>query len=197
MFSQPLRCRVRSRARARSLGFGLIESLVTLGIAGVLVGIAVPSLGQVRDKAAVDSRFHDLGSALRRARSEATTRGDTVTVCALDRDSVATGSPACVESGNDWSAGWLVFVDRGERGEVGEEDHIIAVDQAPAQSGSVLGTQRYLTYRFSGELLGIAAHFRFLPPGTEAVDAALPGSALLCVNKPGKARLSTDGQCRA
>ncbi len=193
MISQQHPC--GASGRARQAGFSLLETLTALGIAGVLASVAVPGFQQFRDKAAIDTRWRSLGSALQRARSEAMTRGEPVTVCALDPASIEAGEADCLAAGKAWSAGWLVYVDRGERGERGEGDRIIAVEQAPAEAGPVVATQRYLTYRASGELLSIAAHFRFQRPGQPAVDEPLPGSALVCVNKIGKARLATGGRC--
>lgn len=195
MFSQQQSLR-RAQRRARQSGVTLTETVVALGIAGTLAAIGVPSFKRFHDKAAVESQYRSLESTLRRARSEATKRGELVSVCALDPDSLPAGKPDCLESGKNWSAGWLLFVDRGQRGELGEGDRLVLVQQAPANAGAVIGTQRYLTYRASGELLSIAAHFRFLPPGQPAVDEALPGSLLVCVNKPGKARVSAQGECQ-
>lgn len=198
MPSQPFLCRAQRRARParHQWGVTLVETVVTLAIAGTLTAIGVPSLKQFHDKAAVDARYHELNSALRRARSEAMTRGELVSVCALDGDSLEAGTPRCIDGGRDWSDGWLVFVDRDDRGEVESADKVLAVYQAPANPAPVVSTLRYLTYRPSGVLLSIASHFRFLPPGEEHVDAAVPGSVLVCVNKPGKPRVATDVQCR-
>lgn len=184
------------RQSARQLGFTLIETMVTLGLAGTLATIGLPSLSQFHDKAAVEAQVQGFTSALRRARSEAVARGELVTVCALDADSVEAGEPDCAADDKVWSAGWLVFIDHGDRGEVGDGDKVIAIVQTPAHSGGAIGTQRYLTYRSSGELLSIAAHFRFLPPGAELKDADVPGAVLVCVNKPGRPRLATEGVCR-
>jgi type IV fimbrial biogenesis protein FimT len=187
--------RRRWRCPGRQLGVTLIEAMVTLAIAGILTTVAVPSLTSMRAKTAVETQVGSFNSALRRARSEAITRGEIVTACALDPDSLGADKPACVPLGKDWTGGWMVFVDRGERGAVDEEDDVLWVDAAPSGTGPMVGTQRYLTYRWSGELLGIAAHFRFLPPGALAIDAPMAGSALVCVNKPGKPRVSKEPQC--
>jgi type IV fimbrial biogenesis protein FimT len=188
----PLR---RRCSRGRQRGVTLVESMVALAIAGVLTTVALPNLTGLRAKAAVETQVGSFNSALRRARSEAITRGQTVTVCALDADSLGDDKPACMASGNDWTGGWLVFVDAGERGDVDEDDDILRVEAAPAGVGPMVGTQRYVTYRWSGELLGIAAHFRFLPPGEPAVDVPVEGSALVCVNKPGKPRVAKEARC--
>lgn len=185
----------RWRTRGRQHGVTLVESLVSVAVAGLLTTMAVPSLKAMHSKAAVDTQVNAFTSALRRARSTAISRGETVTVCALDPDSLSAGKPACMPTGDDWSGGWMVFIDREERGEVDEGDDLLSVDAAPSGVGPVVGTQRYMTYRWSGELLGLAAHFRFLPPGERAVDAPVEGAALVCVNKPGKPRVSRQEQC--
>jgi type IV fimbrial biogenesis protein FimT len=185
----------RSRWHGRQLGVTLIETMMALGISGVLMTMALPSLTGLRARAAVDSQVHGFISALRRARSEAMTRGELVTVCALDADSLGSEKPSCADSGKVWSGGWLMFIDQGERGDVDEGDQVLFVDATGDGVGSMVGTQRYVTYRWSGELLGIAGHFRFLPPGQPAVDLPVEGSALVCVNKPGKPRVAKEAQC--
>jgi type IV fimbrial biogenesis protein FimT len=182
--------------RARQFGVTLVESMVAVGLAGTLTAIGGPVLNQFRDKAAVDAQLRELESALHQARRVASSRGELVTICALDAQSAAAGDPECIASGKDWSAGWIVFVDRGERGSVGVGDKIISVRQAVAQGGSLVATTRYLTYRSTGVLLSIAAHFRALPPGQPAVDRPVPRSALLCVNKPGNSRAAAEAKCK-
>ncbi len=182
--------------RGRQFGVTLIELMVALAVVAILAAVGIPSLRQFHDRAAINAQYETLNSALRRARSEAMARGELVTVCALDGNSLATGTPDCLASGKAWHDGWLVFIDRGERGEVDESDRVVSVHQPPQNSGSVLGTQRYLTYRASGVLLSLAAHFRFVPPGQPALDQNVPGSVMVCVNKTGKARVAKEGICR-
>jgi type IV fimbrial biogenesis protein FimT len=184
-----------AHGRACQFGVTLVELMVALAVVGILAAVGIPSLRQFHDRAAINAQYETLNSALRRARSEAMARGELVTVCALDGDSLATGTPECLGSGKAWHEGWLVFIDRAERGEVDENDWIVSVHQPPANSGSVLGTQRYLTYRASGVLLSLAAHFRFVPPGQPAVDQDVPGSVMVCVNKTGKPRVAKEGTC--
>lgn len=185
------------RRRARHAGATLVELAVVLGIVGILAMVAVPSLNQFLGRAAVDAEVKELESGIHLARVVAMTRGELVTICALDGDSVVAGHLDCVAEGHDWSAGWLVFIDHGERGEVGPGDQIVKIRQAVASGASLVATTRYLTYRSNGGLLSLAAHFRALPPGALPVDLPLPGSALLCVNKPGNPRAAADDWCRS
>lgn len=185
----------RPQFRVRQRGFSLVEGLVATAITATLAAVGVPNLQQFRDKQAIDAQFERLSASLRLARSEALTRDEVVSVCAIDPDTADSDEPECRSGSKDWSSGWLVFVDRDQRGRVDDGDLVLKVHQTPAGSGAVLGTQRYLSYRQAGVMLSIAAHFRFIPPGQPVVDDAVPGSALVCVNKPGKARMAKTPDC--
>lgn len=181
--------------RASQRGFTLTELLTALAVSGVLATVGMPAMGSFHGKTAVDSQVQSLSSAMRRARQEAITRGELVTVCAMDPATANSAEPDCLSNGKDWSAGWIVFVDRGLRGEMGPSDRVIAVHQSGDNKGGALSTQRYVTYRAGGEMLSLASHFRFLPPGQPVEDAALPGSALVCINKPGRPRVAATSAC--
>jgi type IV fimbrial biogenesis protein FimT len=181
--------------RAVQSGFTLAELCTTLAVAAILVAIGVPAMASFLGRTAVNAQAHGLMSALRLAKQEAMTRGELVSVCAMDPGSAGAGEPDCLPSGEDWSAGWIVFVDRDERGEIGAADRIVSVVQAASASGPVVGTGRFLSYRASGVLLSQTGHFRVLPKGQPAVDEALPGSALICFNKTGRSRLSDEPEC--
>jgi type IV fimbrial biogenesis protein FimT len=185
----------RRSPRASQRGFTLFELLTTLSVAGVLAAVGMPAMGSFHGKAVVDAQVQSLSSAMRRARQEAITRGELVTVCAMDPATAESTEPDCLASGKNWSAGWIVFVDRGRRGEIGSSDRVIAVHQSGDNKGGALSTQRYVTYRAGGEMLSLASHFRFLPPGQPLEDAALPGSVLVCINKPGRPRVAHSRDC--
>lgn len=84
-------------------GFTLIEMIVTLAVLAIAVAIAIPSFTtQIRNN---QSRAlgEEFGAALSFARSEAVKRGQLVSICASDA--------AQTNCANDWTNGWLVFVD--------------------------------------------------------------------------------------
>lgn len=87
-------------------GLTLVELLVVLSIVGVLATMAIPGFaGMVaaNQRAATLNRFV---TAIHYARSESLKRGREVAVCkTLDGET-------CAGSGADWSAGWMVFVNR-------------------------------------------------------------------------------------
>lgn len=187
----------RTGRRAVQSGFTLVELCIALAVAGVLIAIAMPAMASFHAKTAVAAQANGLMSALRLAKQEAMTRGELVSVCAMDPGTADSAEPGCLPSGRDWSAGWIIFVDRGPRGSISGGDRIISVQQAGDDKGSALGTLCYVTFRPAGEMLSIASHFRFIPPGQPADDVATEGSALVCVNKTGRPRLAKSESCES
>jgi prepilin-type N-terminal cleavage/methylation domain-containing protein len=89
---------VRSYSRPMRRGLTLIETLLTLAIIGLVLGIALPRFGLVRDQLAVDQEAGRIVAAHRRAR---------ITAILESRQVVLTVSPsllAIAESlpGQDW-----------------------------------------------------------------------------------------------
>jgi type IV fimbrial biogenesis protein FimT len=90
-----------------SRGFSLLELLVVLAIAGLLLGMALPSFREFLISAARREASTGLYISLNRARSEAIARNRTVKVCALD---LAASTPSCASAGN-WLNGWITYIE--------------------------------------------------------------------------------------
>lgn len=115
-------------------GYTMIELLVSLVIAGILLGLSLPGFQDTIERSVTNSQAKLLMTSLNLARSEAIKRGTEVGICASD-DSVD-----CEEDA--WSDGWIVFVDNngdadGDDGSIDSGDVVIRVFDAVG-SGSVL-----------------------------------------------------------
>ena len=106
-------------------GLTLLELLVVLAVASILLSVGVPSFRSV----IMDNRMSDQSNAfmssVNAARSAAVRYQRDATVCPmLDYEDAL---PAC-EVTNDWSNGWIVWVDRNRDG-IANADEIVSVQE--------------------------------------------------------------------
>ncbi|WP_338065414.1 GspH/FimT family pseudopilin [Thiospirillum jenense] len=128
-------CRFYLLPRRRSAGFTLIEMIITVAIAAILMSIAVPSFQQMMQQNRTAAVTNQLLGTFRMARSEAVTRGKTVTVC--KSANVTATNPTCTTDGN-WETGWLIFVDDNNNGSV-DTGELIKVGQLEAGQATIAG----------------------------------------------------------
>lgn len=83
----------------RASGFTLLELMVTIAVASVLIGLAIPSFSDMMRNNRLTTYTNELVTALNLARSEAVKRAVQVTILRKS----ATNSV--------WESGWEVFVD--------------------------------------------------------------------------------------
>ncbi|MBN7138474.1 hypothetical protein A7A76_00695 [Lysobacter enzymogenes] len=97
---------MRSRRGTQS-GFTLLELMVTVAVAAVVVGLAVPSFIATINRSRLAGAANELVASLQMARMEAMRRNVSVTVCrSADQSS-------CAGSGS-WT-GWIVVVPDADR----------------------------------------------------------------------------------
>lgn len=107
-------------------GFTLIELLVTVALIAVAMSIAVPSMSAFMKNAELVSTTNTLLASINSAKSEAMKRGMNAMVKPTDS--------------NDWSKGWVVFVDKARNGDPNDGDNIqISKQEALANYFSVVG----------------------------------------------------------
>lgn len=84
---------------SKDIGVTLIELIVTISIAAILIGIAIPSFTSIINSTRLTTYANDLVTSLNLARSEAVKRGVQVTV-------KRKGSAS-----QNWDSGWDIFTD--------------------------------------------------------------------------------------
>lgn len=148
-------CQIRSKSIGRSIGvvqgscsisrqkgFGLVETMITIGVALILLSIATPDLGALVKKNRVKTAAEDFVSAVVLARTEAIKRGAPVIMCRTGNPAAASVSLACrantpdgaVNATNDWSPGWIMYAKPGAVGG-GGADYNFATDGDPILVG--------------------------------------------------------------
>ena len=97
---------IRTLNKANKIkGFTLIELLMATAILGILIALSLPSFQDTIESMNTNSQIKVLLTTLNFARSEAIKRGGNVAICASN------DGTDC--DANDWSAGWIVFVNAG------------------------------------------------------------------------------------
>jgi type IV fimbrial biogenesis protein FimT len=88
----------------RTLGFTLMELMVTVAVLAVAVAIAVPAYTNMIINNRLAGTINEFVTSLHLARSEAIKRGVNVRACA------STDGVSCATTG-DWEQGWIVMVE--------------------------------------------------------------------------------------
>jgi type IV fimbrial biogenesis protein FimT len=123
-------------------GFTLWELVWALGIAGVLLGLGVPSFRSFLQDGRRTADVNALVLAIQIARSEAAKRGHNVILCATrDRlrcDDFAAGAPS----------GWMVFVDADSVEPPRRSSHeALLYVHEPEIEGTIIGNRPYFEFR--------------------------------------------------
>jgi type IV fimbrial biogenesis protein FimT len=106
-------------------GFTLQELILGIALFFILSGIGVPSYISYARNGSRDTTVTELYSDIYLARSEAIKRKTPVGLCRTSDTTVA--NPACGGNANDWSSGWLVFVDNNNDGVYNGADTLLKV----------------------------------------------------------------------
>lgn len=179
---------------AAQQGHSLIELLTTIVLVALLATLGLPSLREGMNRRAVQVQAESLRSALRLARGVALNRQRQVSLCARLAGPDA-GPDRCATTGRDWSSGWIAFVDEGQRGVLEDGDRVLHVELPSRQSARVVSTVRSVTFQSNGVSLNAASRFTVMPIQAPLGATSDPHDLLVCVNKPGRARILDADAC--
>lgn len=99
--------------KSAQTGFTLLELMMVVGMAGLLLAIGVPAMGNFIRNARITGAANDVMVGLHMARSEAIKRRVPVTLCTSASPQVA--NPVCTASTQ--LLGWITFVDTNQNGQ--------------------------------------------------------------------------------
>ncbi len=112
-----------STASVKAQGFTLLELMIALVIAAIIVVLATPSFKQTVTSSLITTQANNLVSTISYARSEAVKRRTNVAVCASTDQATCSGA-------NDWTTGWIVFVDTNTNGTFDGGEPIVRTQEA-------------------------------------------------------------------
>lgn len=115
-------------------GFTLVELIVTLAVAAILMGTAVPSFTSLMNSNRLATQANDLLGAVMIARSEAIRLNRRVILCSSN------DGATCASEAARWS-GWLVFVDN-NRNDTPDNGEVLRVGTIAPAEVVVQGSQR-------------------------------------------------------
>jgi type IV fimbrial biogenesis protein FimT len=145
------------RKTRRHRGFTLIELMVAVGIATILMMVAVPSFETFRRNSELTSATNTLLSSINAARGEAMKRGMSAMVVPAD--------------GVNWTSGWTVFVDIDRSRAFTPGVDFIVLQQAP--------TPIYINVAGNGTAAAGTPYIMFDPSGYSVTTAAAPSNLTL------------------
>lgn len=163
---------------AKFSGFTLIELMVTIAVAAILLGVAVPNFVVFLQNNRLVSQINELSGMLNFARSEAVKRAAIVRVCSRLNDTTCAG-------GLVWDAGYLVFLDPDNNGTPDAATDVLRVRSAMEGNNTLRATRAAITFQPNGFSTGSNATFR-------ACDArGTANGRAVVINNQGRTRAST------
>jgi type IV fimbrial biogenesis protein FimT len=167
----------------RFSGFTMTEFVTTVAIAGILMGIAVPSIGRFIESSTLVTVTNDLIADINVARGEAIKRGFRTVVCE------SSNGTTCSTTG-DWRVGWMVFVDSTENSafDIGSNEVRVRYHDPVSLNHAVTGGANFLTFDRMGLLLGALTSYR-------VCNTKIDSFRQISISTTGRASLTGTGDC--
>ena len=160
-------------------GFTLIELMITIGIAVIVMGIAVPSFTTLIENNLIQAKADSVYSAIMLARSESIARNQPVIICKSSDGS------SCTSSGN-WEQGWFIYADTNANNVKDSSDPILQVYEAFPTNFLLRPDTAYanqLVYQANGSVTSQGT-FEFFPPCTSSENATVRQVIISSTGRP-------------
>ncbi|MEL7537463.1 MAG: GspH/FimT family pseudopilin [Pseudomonadota bacterium] len=193
--------------RKAQQGFTLYELLITVVVAGVIIGFGLPNLRQFQLNNRMVAASNDMLAVFSMARAEAIKRKTNITVCTADPNDP---TPDC-DNTIVWHQGWVAFVDMdGDLQFDGADDEILrragkisGNDNDPNNANNIkISTNNnafYFSFRATGFGRGdvgagdpLAAAYVYDKRGNQGVGGGLSTARILTVTTAGRAQVHRD-----
>ena len=156
-------------------GITILELALTLSLAALMVGIAVPSMTDFMANQRITAATNQMIAHLQYARTEAITRYQNVIACPSDDQFNCTG--------NRWDVGWIVFLDPDDNRQADQTQDILRVVSADERVQISSGGRFRVRFQPSGGAYGSNLTLRVCSPVKQ-----LDGRAVI-VSNPGRVRV--------
>jgi type IV fimbrial biogenesis protein FimT len=143
-------------ASALQTGYSLIELLVVLGLTGIVMSLAVPSMTAMLNSQKSISLGSSFLAALNLARNEAIKRNARTVLCK------SANGLSCTASGG-WEQGWIAFHDANNNAVLDRDEQVIEQRGAVASGVRLTGNLHvvnYVSYSASGTAKTISGAFQ-------------------------------------
>lgn len=164
----------------RARGATVLELMASLGVVGVMLGMAIPNFASLIERNRTTTVANRLIADLARTRSAAITAHTRTVFCP------SADARTCV-AGSNFTFGWIGFQDRDGNGSPDAGETVFAAAQASDLAGRRVATtvgRRALRFRSDGRNAGTNLTLRIC-------DAGGVARRLVIVNVGGRARVST------
>ena len=150
---------MKSKKSHQQLGFSIVELMITLLLASILLTVGVPSFSNLLANNRITSQANELITGLNLARSEATKRGQRISICSKQDSSTCAAD-------TDWSTGWLVFLDPDGDGVIANADDVLREWEAVGGDTNLTSSANFITYLGNGSVNTAANINMTIPNGT-------------------------------
>ncbi|WP_298208124.1 GspH/FimT family pseudopilin [Acidovorax sp.] len=170
--------------RHQVTGFTAIELMVVITILAVLLALAGPSFNPLIDQWRTSQAVNNMTSTFYAARSEAIKRGGRVSVRKIANN---TGGCTFAPNNQEWSCGWIIFVDLNNDQNLDAGEEILQTFQMPPNVDvmNLENTASFHLDRWGRANSFGAASFAITPRST---GAASPAATAVCVSAGGRIR---------